>query len=88
MVLRLDLGETTGKPAFERVLQRTKNNAEGRVNTYCPPLVCSSCPRPFVAAKSLIASVVAGFVNQVQNYHINKTVVYLFSSFENEITQR
>ena len=82
------LGETTGKPAFERVLQRTKNNAEGRVNTYCPPLVCSSCPRPFVAAKSLIASVVAGFVNQVQNYHINKTVVYLFSSFENEITQR
>jgi hypothetical protein len=88
LVLRLDLGETTGKLAFERVLQRKKNNAEGRVNTYCPHLVCSSCPIPFVAAKSLIASVVAGFVNQVQNYHINETVVYLFSSFENKITQR
>jgi len=28
------LGETTGKPAFERVLQRMKNSAEGRVSTY------------------------------------------------------
>ncbi|GJN26060.1 hypothetical protein PR202_gb13958 [Eleusine coracana subsp. coracana] len=26
------LGETTGKPAFERVLQRMKNSAEGRVS--------------------------------------------------------
>jgi Coenzyme Q (ubiquinone) biosynthesis protein Coq4 len=26
------LGETTGKPAFDRVLQRMKNNAEGRVS--------------------------------------------------------
>jgi ubiquinone biosynthesis protein COQ4 len=25
------LGETTGKPAFERMLQRMKNSAEGRV---------------------------------------------------------
>ena len=28
------LGETTGKPAFERVLQRMKNSAEGRVSPY------------------------------------------------------
>ena len=28
------LGETTGKPAFERVLQRMKNSHEGRVNLY------------------------------------------------------
>ena len=28
------LGETTGKPAFERVLQRMKNSHEGRVNPY------------------------------------------------------
>ena len=49
------LGETTGKPAFERVLQRMKNSAEGRVNTHCPPLLCSSCPRPFMAVNSLIA---------------------------------
>lgn len=33
------LGETTGKPAFERVLQRMKNSAEGRVNLYCPSFV-------------------------------------------------
>ena len=30
------LGETTGKPAFERVLQRMKNSAEGRVSPHCP----------------------------------------------------
>ena len=28
------IGETTGKPAFERVLQRMKNSAEGRVSPY------------------------------------------------------
>jgi ubiquinone biosynthesis protein COQ4 len=50
------LGETTGKPAFERVLQRMKNSAEGRVNTHWPLLSCViSCPRPFMAGNSLIA---------------------------------
>jgi ubiquinone biosynthesis protein COQ4 len=29
------LGETTGKPAFERVLQRMNNSAEGKVNPCC-----------------------------------------------------
>ena len=28
------LGETTGKPAFELVLQRMKNSAEGKVSPY------------------------------------------------------
>ena len=28
------LGETTGKPAFERVLERMKKSAEGRVSLY------------------------------------------------------
>jgi ubiquinone biosynthesis protein COQ4 len=40
------LGETTGKPAFDRVLQRMKNNAEGRVN-YCP-LFCQKVKIPNV----------------------------------------
>jgi ubiquinone biosynthesis protein COQ4 len=33
------LGETTGKPAFERVLQRMKNSAEGMVNPCCSPSI-------------------------------------------------
>lgn len=28
------LGETTGKPAFQRVLERMRNSSEGRVSTY------------------------------------------------------
>lgn len=40
------LGETTGKPAFERVLQRMNSSAEGRVNPYCPFFV-RSFPTPF-----------------------------------------
>lgn len=31
------LGETTGKPAFERVLERMKNNPEGRVSPLTLP---------------------------------------------------
>lgn len=27
------LGETTGKPAFQRVLERMRNSSEGRVST-------------------------------------------------------
>jgi len=77
LVLHLDLGEITRKPALECVLRRMENRAESRVYTYCPPLVCSSCPKPFVDAKSFIASVVAGFVNHLQNYHINESVAYL-----------
>ncbi|XP_078151020.1 coenzyme Q biosynthesis Coq4 family protein / ubiquinone biosynthesis Coq4 family protein [Carex rostrata] len=36
------LGETTGKPAFERVLQRMKNNTEGREVLLHQPRVISS----------------------------------------------
>ena len=30
------LGETTGKPAFERVLERMRNSTEGRVSVFIP----------------------------------------------------
>ena len=86
MVLRLDLGETTWKPALERVLQRMKNIAEGRVYTYYPSLVCSSCPRPFMAANSLIAFGNSRFCKSSAELPQCEMVVYLFFSFENEIT--
>jgi ubiquinone biosynthesis protein COQ4 len=38
------LGETTGKPAFQRVLQRMRNSAEGRVNS-CYPISPKSAGR-------------------------------------------
>jgi ubiquinone biosynthesis protein COQ4 len=31
------LGETTGKPAFERVLERMKRSPEGRVSLFSTP---------------------------------------------------
>lgn len=35
------LGETTGKPAFERVLERMKRSPEGRVRLFLP--TATSC---------------------------------------------
>lgn len=34
------LGETTGKPAFKRVLERMKRSPEGRVSLFCMPTSC------------------------------------------------
>lgn len=34
------LGETTGKPAFERVLERMTRSPEGRVSLFCPHPSC------------------------------------------------
>lgn len=42
------LGETTGKPAFERVLERMKRSPEGRVILYC---FCSSVQVHFAILK-------------------------------------
>lgn len=69
------LGETTGKPAFERVLQRMKSSTEGRVNPYCPSFV-TSFPAPF-GSKFLEFLIIAYFVNHVQNYSLARHIFFL-----------